>query len=123
VWLKDAGGNVVLNHSAALAVTATLASPNGTLLGDATASFVLGVAVFSDLAVDFAQPAAQLRFTAPGVPRPDVLSQPFAVETGPAAALRVARQPADAEGGVINVQPWVEILDAGGNKVLTPAPY
>ena len=123
MWLKDAGGNVVLNHSAALAVTATLASPNGTLLGDATASFVLGVAVFSDLAIDFAQPAAQLRFTAPGVPRPDVLSQPFAVETGPAAALRVARQPADAEGGVINVQPWVEILDAGGNKVLTPAPY
>ncbi|HYV96980.1 MAG TPA: dockerin type I repeat-containing protein [Gemmatimonadaceae bacterium] len=64
VSLRDAGNNVVT--SATSAVTATLTSGTGTLVGTATVNAVAGVATFTNLRID-ATGAKQLTFSTSGL--------------------------------------------------------
>ena len=113
--LLDSGGNVV---DAATTVTATLTGPNaadGTLGGTTSVTSASGIAAFTDLTltgivgIDY-----QLTFTAGGVT--PVESDPVRVSPGEPTSLLIAVQPVGGRSGqLLDTQPQVRILDAGGN--------
>ena len=117
--LKDRGGNWVHNSSAAagLGVTAMLLTGVGPLSGDVTLPFENGLAEYENLALNFAQNNVQLLFVAPLLAMSEVFSFPFAVRVGDVAELHIARQPRTAVGGILQVQPQLDLRDAGGNVV------
>lgn len=118
VAILDAAGNVVSN--ATTAVTATLTSGTGTLLGTTTVNAVNGYATFTNLAIAGAG-TFRIGFTA-GTLLPATGSQAV---SGPLTVTQVARslaittQPGGATSGIPLVQqPLVELRDAAGLRVL-----
>ena len=88
-----------------------------TLGGTLTVAAVAGVATFSNLMLTRAKTDYTLRATS-GALSP-ALSSPFAISSGPGAALGITVQPpASAQSGLPLAQaPVVQVLDAHGNRV------
>jgi hypothetical protein len=92
-----------------------------------TARAVNGVARFTDLAINVAQPSYRLLYSAPRLGAAQGAS--FAVTVGPPAQLRLAGPAspallAAAGGTAFRAQPIVAVVDAGGNALAgyTPDP-
>lgn len=116
VEVRDVAGNRVAGATSA--VTVTISSGNGTMLGTSTVNAVNGIATFTNLRVD-GSGAHQLRFSASGLTA--ATSSTFTV-TQVANALLVHTQPAGARSGVaFTTQPVVRILDDAGLLVTTGA--
>jgi hypothetical protein len=117
VVILDANDNIVSN--ATTAVTATVTSGTGTLLGTTTINAVNGVATFTDLAIAGAANTT-IGFTAAGLP-PEA---GFPTVSGPLPTVQIPRklflatQPGGATSGSPLVpQPVVMIQDAAGLTV------
>ena len=113
--LLDLGGNNV--NQAGVAVTASIETGGGTLAGTVTvATDANGVATFTDLALIGLTGDRTLRFAA-GLA--SVISSKIDLKVGVATQLSLTTQPsAVVQSGVkFTVQPVVQVLDAGGNKV------
>ena len=122
VAVQDIGGNTVASHQGGT-VTVYLHSSavaGATLLGTTTAEVINGLASFNGLSIAQAGSPYTLGFTT------DIAldgariaySNPFAVGVGPAASLRFVEEISDGAtvgGQAFQVQPRLEILDAGGN--------
>ena len=109
VRVEDATQNVVLG--ATTAITASIASGTGSLVGTTTVSAVNGVATFANLAVTGGG-SHTLTFTATGLAA--ATSAAFSVTQAP-ASLGMETQPAGAVSGLnLTTQPAVRIRDAGG---------
>ena len=93
---------------------------NVTLGGTLTVAAVAGVATFNDLSLTRAGTGYTLRATAGSLS--PALSSPFAITSGPGAALGMAVQPSgSAQSGLPLAQaPAVQIRDAHGNPVSQP---
>jgi hypothetical protein len=111
--LLDAAGVPVT--FARFAVTATIASGAGTLLGTTTANAVNGIATFTNLQITGANAGTRLGFSAPGV---------TAVQSSSILVVQVVNQivvtslPGSVTSGVaLSPPPTVELRDADGFKV------
>src|SRR5690606_21830623 len=104
IEIRD-GSNALVSSSTA-AVTASIASGSGALVGTQTVNAVNGVATFTDLRIDGAG-SHTLEFTATGLTA--ATSSAFTV-TQTAATLQVQAQPAGATSGdAFTTQPVVRI--------------
>jgi hypothetical protein len=113
VEVRDAGGVKVAG--ATNAVTASILSGSGTLVGTTTVSAVNGVATFTNLQINGAAGGYTLAFAASGLA--SATSATIAL-TQTASQLVLTTQPAGAvTGTVFTTQPVVEIQDAGGVRV------
>ncbi len=113
VQVSDQVGRVVGTSSAA--VTASIASGTGTLVGTTTVTAVNGLATFTNLGVNGAGPIT-LTFASQGLP--SVTSASFTVATGAATQLGITTQPAGAmSGAVLTTQPVVQTRDVAGALV------
>ena len=118
VHILDATGNIVLN--ATTAVTATVASGSGQLLGTTTVNAVSGVATFTDLAIGGAANTSLLFTTTVGLPPAtgSPTTSPAIATTQVARKLGITTQPGGAPSGSSLVpQPVVEIQDAAGVRM------
>jgi uncharacterized protein YjdB len=114
IEVRDANGDRVTTSTAA--VTATIVSGNGALLGTATVNAVAGVATFSTLRVN-GSGDQQLQFASPGLTA--ATSNTFVVTQVP-ASLAVQTQPSGAvSGAAFTTQPVVRILDNAGLVVVS----
>lgn len=110
VHILDGGS---LATSATHAVTLSLTSGSGTLLGTRTVTAVGGVASFAGLKID-AMGSKQLTATAAGVA--NEISNAFAITPGAPASLQFTTQPSGgAAAQAWATQPVVKLLDAFGN--------
>jgi hypothetical protein len=117
VVILDANNNVVSN--ATTAVTATVTSGSGTLLGTTTVNAVNGVATFTNLAIAGAGNTT-IGFTTTSLPaEPGSPTQSSALATVQVARqLGIATQPGGAVSGApLAPQPVVEVRDAAGLRV------
>lgn len=109
--IQTAGGTVATSKSSA--VTLTLTSGSGVLLGTKTVSAVSGVATFSGLKME-AVGSKALTATASGIS--NAISNVFTISPGAPGVLAFSTQPG---GGVANQvwsqQPVVKLYDAYGN--------
>jgi hypothetical protein len=118
--LDNAGQPVTTGAGAALTVTATIASGNGSLSGTAAVAAVNGVATFTNLAIT-GSGAHTLQFATTS-PALTTTSSSFSVGAGAATQLAITTQPATAVSGVNFVtQPVVEIRDALGTRTSSTA--
>ncbi len=114
VEVRDANGDRVTTSTAA--ITATISSGNGVLIGTATVNAVAGVATFTNLRVN-GSGDQQLQFASAGLTA--VTSNTFAVAQVP-ASLSVFTQPSGAvSGAAFTTQPVVRILDNAGLVVVS----
>ncbi|MBX3459348.1 MAG: DUF2341 domain-containing protein [Planctomycetes bacterium] len=114
----DLGGNIVVGQALDLDVTLS-GGTTGAILGGTVAGVTgTGTAVFSDLEIDLPGTGYVLTFSDNLASAfLDVASDPFNIAGSP-VAIRVAQQPAGALAGApFVVQPWVEVIDAGGSRV------
>jgi hypothetical protein len=119
VDVLDVAGNVVT--TAALPVTASLASGGGTLSGGVVVTSSNGVATFANVSVGGTIGARTVRFSAPSLT--DAVSEPFTLEPGIASKLAIRTQPQGAVSGVpLTTQPVVELRDAFDNLATTTIP-
>lgn len=104
-------------------VTASLfesPDPFRVLVGDLTAPFEDGLAVFANLTIREVGDNYRLLFEVEGLAVRAVVSQPLNITRGPPAQLVVSNQPGLADGGrPFRAQPAVQLQDAGGNVVET----
>lgn len=121
VHVTDLGGNRVQNATGTMFVAASrvLARGNQTeslrINGTLSASVILGVAQFTDLALLDREPQTILTFQFDNL---SLASFPINVSAGPPFEIVVITQPGDALGGeAMSAQPAVEVLDKGGNRV------
>jgi hypothetical protein len=119
IEIRDATGAVVPGSTQA--VTATIVSTTGTLLGTTTVNAVNGVATFTDLKIN-GPGAASIIFSATppsGAPAiAPVTSAPLTV-IQTARALAVTQQPAIGTSGITTGTWKVEVRDAAGIKITT----
>jgi hypothetical protein len=120
IVILDANNNIVSN--ATTAVTATVTSGTGTLLGTTTVNAVNGVATFTNLAIAGGGNTT-IGFTAagslPAEPGFPTVSTALATLQVP-RQLAVVTQPVGAlSGSVLATQPIVEVRDAAGLRVPT----
>ncbi len=125
VTIQDAFGNTVTSglDSAGAILTMSLVSGTGTLSGEVKAMAVLGVALWTDLAVHSAGEKT-LQVTKPDLTKAggtgDLTenSSSFSVSPGAAAQLAFSVPPGGGKAGIPwDPQPQVTILDDYGNKV------
>jgi hypothetical protein len=116
VLLKDATGAVVSNSTAA--VTATIVSGTGQLIGTTTVNAVAGVATFTNLGVAGAGPVT-IQFTSGALP----IAAGGSSTSGPISpvqlphALAVVQQPSIGTSGIA-MTPWkIEVRDAANIKI------
>ena len=117
VAILDANGNIVSN--ATTAVTATITSGAGTLIGTTTVNAVNGVATFTNLAIAGASSGTTIGFTAAGglTPTGTTVSSPLTT-VQVARTLGVVTQPGGApSGALLAPQPVVEVRDAAGLRM------
>lgn len=115
IRILDNAGLLVAGST--LAVTASVASGNGIVLGTTTVNAVNGVATFTDLRVDGAGAVVLTFSTANPVLR--VSSQGFAVNPVVPTLVAITTQPGGAVSGVnFTTQPVVEIRDASNAVVV-----
>lgn len=133
VAIVDGGGNVVITARDRMEVwllnNAGQRSPlcSWLLLGGprcvTAVQAVAGRATFAGLHVDTAGTGYKLRFGKNRGGFQEAESQPFSIAVGPAVMLDLERAPQVATeapgqpGYPLAVQPWVSVLDAGGNLV------
>ncbi len=116
VEVRDAGNQLV--SAATVAVTATIASGTGQLIGTQVVNAVNGVATFTNLQIN-GRGNHTLQFAATGLTAATSNTIPV---TQVAASLSVATQPAGASSGAaFTTQPVVQILDNAGLVVTTGA--
>jgi hypothetical protein len=117
VAIRDANGNLT---SSTAAVTATLFSGTGALLGTASVNAVSGVATFTNLQINVTG-AKVIAFTTT-TPALTVNSASFTVAAGAPTQLVVTTEPGGAADGVaFTTQPVIEIRDAQGNRTTSTA--
>ena len=122
VAIQDAGGNTVTTAGASItiAITDGAGTAGAKLGGTVTRAASNGVAAFSSLSIDKVGSAYTLTASAEGLT--SAKSLPFDVTVGPAAQLAFRTQPTNAvAGAAIAPEPQVEVRDAGGNLVASPA--
>jgi hypothetical protein len=116
IAIRDASNNLTTSTAA---VTATIATGSGTLVGTATVNAVNGVATFTNLQVN-GSGAHTITFTSGALT--SATSASFTV-TQVAASLSIQTQPAGATNGVaFGTQPVVHVLDNAGLLVTGGAP-
>jgi len=117
--LQDVSGNAV--SSAAVNITATIASGGGTLTGTTTvATNAAGAASFGNLVLTGTIGNRTLSFGSAGLTA-DV-STAVNLVAGPAASVRFLQEPtAVVAGAVIAPSPTVRVLDGAGNVVTSPS--
>ena len=96
------------------------------ITGSATVAAVRGTASFTDITIDKACAGYRLQFVAPGSPSggSGVVSDPLPVSEGPPSRLRIAVQPGKGSvNGTLRIQPVIELVDAGGNRVFNHSIY
>ncbi len=114
VEIRDAVGNRVVG--ATNAVTATVATGNGELVGTRTVNAVDGVATFSDLRLN-GSGAHTLRFSVTGLTAATSSSVTVAQVV---ASLAIRQQPSGARSGVaLTAQPIIEVRDNAGLVVVS----
>ena len=116
IQLRDAGGNAV--SQADVAVTAAIATGDGTLGGTATATTNAdGVATFAGLSITGTAGDRTLTFTATDLTA--ATSGTITITAGAATALAITTQPSTsaASGAVFAQQPVIQLQDASGNAV------
>jgi hypothetical protein len=116
VQLQDSAGRAV--RRAGVAVTAAIASGDGTLLGRATVrTDSSGIARFAALAIAGVAGERTLRFSSP--PLSGALSLAITVGAGPPRRLGVATQPSDTATSRTPFarQPAIQLSDSTGNPV------
>jgi hypothetical protein len=116
VQLQDVSGNTVSQE--AVPVTASIETGGGTLGGTLTVTTdANGVATFTDLSLVGLIGDRTLRFDSPGLTA--VISSKIDLKVGVATQLSITTQPpATAQSGKkLDVEPEVQLLDAGGNNV------
>ena len=115
VEVRDAADNVATTTNTA--VTVTIASGGGALLGAVTVSATQGVARFSDLAVAGVVGQKTLQFSATGLTSVESLA--FAMQAGPASAIALTASVPSLRSGVPTSAPFVVALrDQQGNDAL-----
>jgi hypothetical protein len=115
IVLLDNAGLVVSGST--LAVSATIASGNGTVVSGSPVNAVNGVATFTSLRVDGTGPQT-LMFSTTN-PALSVTSTGFALNAAPATQILIRTQPGGAVSGVaFTTQPVVEFRDAN-NAIVT----
>jgi len=115
--IEDAFGNLVDTASTLVTVSLQGGAVGAALGGAVAQAAVSGVATFPELSIDRAAAGYALRLDAPGLS--GVASSAITVGVGPAARLRVVAQPgASSQGQPLSPAPSVEIVDAGGNRVV-----
>lgn len=117
VAILDANNNIVSN--ATTAVTATIASGTGTLIGTTTVNAVNGIATFDNLAVA-GDAIVTIGFGADGLPpEPGTVTVSFPVTSVQVPRqLGIVTQPGGAlSGSPLAPQPIVEIRDAAGLRI------
>jgi hypothetical protein len=116
VQVRDGANNVV--SSAALPVTASIASGSGVLSGTTTVTSSNGVATFTDLVIT-GSGSHTLAYASPGLV--SAASPPFTV-IGPPAQLALTTHPSGAASGTpLSSQPVVQVRDASNNLVASSA--
>jgi hypothetical protein len=110
VELLDQFNTRVTNTSTA--VTASIASGPGTLLGTTTVTSNNGLASFSNLKIAGASSGTVLRFAATGLS--DELSQPIAVTQVVRSMVATTAPGGAASGALLAPQPTIELRDAAG---------
>ncbi len=117
VQLRDAGGNDVA--ASGVAVTASIATGNGTLSGTTNvATDANGAATFSDLVVSGVAGSYTLAFAPASLT--GATSSSFMLGAGAASKLAIATQPLGGpSGALLATQPVVKVEDANGNLVAT----
>ncbi len=116
IEIRDAAGNRVLGATSA--ITATIASGTGTLVGTATVNAVNGVATFTNLRIDGGG-AHTLQFSAAGLAA--ATSASLTVNQV-ATTLQIQTQPVAARIGLtFTTQPVIRILDQAGLVITTGA--
>lgn len=117
VELRDAAG--VLSSTSAVAVTASLVSSTGTLLGTTTVNAVGGVATFTNLKIN-GSGAASVSFSAsPAAGNPAITSSASSSITVAQVprGLAVTQQPSIGNSGIA-MTPWkIEVRDAANLKI------
>lgn len=113
----DGAGNRVTGFVGTAVLSLSDGTPGAILSGTLSAGFADGVATFSGLSVDLAGTGYRLQAGAEGLS--GAVSDPFAVEAGPATGLRFFVEPTNIEEGDRFPNPvQVEVVDARGNRVL-----
>ncbi len=108
IAVRDANGGTVVTS---VAVTATVVSGSGTLVGTTTVNAVNGIATFTNLQLN-GSGAHTLRFSSAGLTSVDA---PTVTVTQVASALQVQVAPSGAVSGVpFSTQPVVRVVDGAG---------
>lgn len=118
VQVEDANGNVVTTSTAPIALTLSGGS-GGTLSGITSTNAVAGVATFNNLSINKA--GTNYILSANSGVLASATSTAINVNTGPAAKLVFATQPANSAAGASLGTVKVEIRDAGDNVVNSTA--
>jgi alpha-tubulin suppressor-like RCC1 family protein len=118
VEVRDKDGRRVTKATNAITIALQTNPAGGTLNGTLTVAAVGGVATFTDLALDKAGSGYFLAVSAEGLA--SAISEAFDVVAGPPAKLLFVAEPAGgASSTPFPIQPAVEVVDAGGNRITT----
>ena len=123
VQVQDANGNPVTSSTQQITLSIESSSPTGgTLGGTVSQNAVNGVATFSNISINKSGNNYKLLATATGTTFNTATSTAFNVNAGTANKLAFFQQPTHTVAGQ-NITPGVavEVQDAAGNRVTTPA--
>lgn len=115
VAFQNEAGEIAPDATGTITLALAANPAGGTLSGTLSAAASDGIATFANIQLNRAGQGYSLQATAPGFSA--IVSDPFSVAAGPAAALAIVMAPAGsaASGDPLGQQPVIQLRDAHGN--------